>query len=449
MYTFIKPNTFLDRYIKYCNELVDSPNEYHILNGLTLLSSVAHMFCFRGLARDRLNLWTLTLGFSSISRRSTSLFISKDLLEKVDPKLIGPGKFTEEGLYDYFNILPPIDKKVKRTKEQIEADAYLVMSLSDERKPGTLFFSEFGALLKGLEKKDYNAGLKGFLSDLFDNSGLQKRNLSNGKLAIINPYICIIGSSSKDWLEEAIKHNDITGGFLTRFIIYVDHGTNDKWKSPFELVSKDTEKFEQLRNHLATINEFRGNQNIEIASDAKIIFDDWAQEIEFAVREGILSQEEGTENTTLFARKVHHAKKMAALFALSRQVDEGTLSNGVEIQVEDVNNAIECISFFEEKSIGYLKSLNKPAPLHAWFERLELIIKNAGKEGTTRTELLTKTKLTSLQIGKELEVLMNPEDRRVTTIFGSTSGRPVTKYVHTDFFKDSPHSLSEYIKKYG
>ena len=432
MYSFLKPNTFLDRYIKYCNELVDSPNEYHILNGLTLLSSVAHGFCFRGLARDRVNLWTLTLGYSSISRRSTSLFVAKELLEKVDPKLIGPGKFTEEGLYDYFNICPPVDKKKKRTKEEMEADTYLVMSLSDERKPGTLFFSEFGALLKGLEKKDYNAGLKGFLSDLFDNSGLQKRNLSNGKLAIINPYICIIGSSSKDWLEEAIKHNDITGGFLTRFIIYVDHGTNDKWKSPFELVSKDTEKFEHLRNHLAAINEFRGNQSIEIAPDAKEMFDSWAKEIEFAIREGILSNEEGTENTTLFARKVHHAKKMAALFALSRQVDEATLSSGVIIQLDDINNAIECISFFEEKSIGYLKALNKPAPINSPSERLEVVLKQA-KAGLTRNELRTAVRMSAMQLQNELAALMDTEDCRVVKeIKPNEAGRTTTVYIHID-----------------
>ena len=224
----------------------------------------------------------------------------------------------------------------------------------------------------------------------------------------------------------------VSGGFLTRFIIYVDHGLNDKWKSPFELINKDLALFNALRNHLLAIHDFKGNQNIEITSDAKEMFDSWAKEIEFAIRAGILSKEEGTENTTLFARKVHHAKKIAALLAISRQVDSGTLANGVEIQLEDVNNAIECICFFEAKSIGYLRDLNKPAPLRSSSERLEFVIKNAGAEGINRTRLLTKSGMSAYQLQKELDVLK--EDGIIFNSAIPTDGRPVVMYIHKEFY---------------
>lgn len=421
MFNFIEKNSFLDRYLSYTSELTDATPEFNILAGLSLLSSVSHSFCWFGKKSDRLNLWGILIGPSSISRKSTVIGIAKEILTLVDPELIGPSEFTTEGLHAHFGI---------KLEEKKDKSPFEVSTLDDSKKAGTFFFNEFGGLLKQMEKKDYLSGLKNLLADLYDNSGIFRKQLSKTS-SVINPYINILAGSSPKWFEEAINGGDITGGLLTRFIFFVDRGVNAKWKSALTLVSKDKDKQLELVDHLRKLHAHTGHIPIDITDEARLIFDDYSKEFEFMLREEMLK--DGQENMTLFARKIVFIKKIAGLLCLSRSLDNfPVLPSPPIVSIEDVNNAIECISFFEEKSIGYLKSLNKPTPLKSSSERLEFVIKNTGEEGISRTRLLQKSHMPAFQLQKELDVLK--EDGIIFDPLRATNGRPVVVYVHKDFY---------------
>lgn len=424
--------SFLDKYIQYGNELTDAPSEFHLMFGLSLLSSVCHGFCLNDNPSDRFNLWSLIVGPSAISRKSTALHIANDILQRVNVGLLGPNDFSGEGLWTFFNVCPEKDKKKKMTPDELIAEQYLVQSMTDERKPGALFFSEFGGMMKNFQK-DYNAGLKQFLADLYDNSGFKKRQLSNGKLAIINPYLTVAAASSSDWFEKSISAGDIGGGFLNRFIYFIDYGRSDTdWKSPLERRSKDVKKRQELIDHLKSLDQMKGNHSIIFNEEAKLMFNTWAKELDDLFKLFIQNENEGQKSNPLFARKTLQALKISCLLALSREVSLGSALQAPEVTLEDVNQAIDCVEFFDTASKSYLQSLVKPTTVNSISERLEFVIKNRGTEWIDRTTLCKKAKLTSLQLQHELQALI--DDGVIVSSMIPSEGRPIKKYLHKDFY---------------
>ena len=103
-----------------------------------------------------------------------------------------------------------------------------------------------------------------------------------------------------------------------------------------------------------------------------------------------------------------------------------------EVNLEDVNQAIECVEFFDTASKSYLQSLVKPVEINSPSERLEVVLKQA-KAGLTRNELRTAVRMSAMQLQNELAALMDTEDCRVVKeIKPNEAGRTTTVYIHID-----------------
>lgn len=191
-----KPETvaFLDRYTKWCDKFTDAPLQYHQSVAYWMIGSVIGRNCFMTVGDQQIfpNIWLLVLGPSSFYRKTTSIFIARKMLKAICPESLISDQWTMESL----------------------------IAIMQTEPKGIMIHSEFKSFLSVLQK-DYNHGAQSFLTELYDcNSFSRVRGTSDIKrYSIESPFLSLAAASTMEWLQNSIKHEDISGGFLARFLV--------------------------------------------------------------------------------------------------------------------------------------------------------------------------------------------------------------------------------------
>ena len=243
-------DTFVDSYIKFGLQVTDAPVEFHQFLALGTLAGYLGNKVYLPYGDDNLypNLWLCLLARSSAFRKSTALRISKKILRNVTPDTILPNDFSQEAFYK---------------------------TLSSGIGYGTLYIDEF-AKLKGLLDREYNIGLKGFLTELFDGLIGHKRKLTNVEYIMPdNTIINLFTSSTIDWLLETIKESDILGGLLPRFTMVPVYKKAQTYAMPPAVLGAAKDG---LYNHLYALNHIKGP--MMLSAEAKALYDKWYYEFE-------------------------------------------------------------------------------------------------------------------------------------------------------------------------
>lgn len=195
---------FVENYISYAGEFIDSPEIYHKYMAYYLMSSVIqrNIFWKSGDHDKYCNLWLIMIGKSRRYRKSTSYKAGLKLLEPFEyDKEENPvgkiymyeHKFSEEGLLDSL----------------------------EEKAQGVLYIDEFTGLLDQF-KKDYMLGMKQFLTSIYDcQNKVTGRTRKGGKKKAENCYFNFGGTSTQEWWEDSISTQKIKSGFFARFIYLI------------------------------------------------------------------------------------------------------------------------------------------------------------------------------------------------------------------------------------
>jgi hypothetical protein len=85
-----------------------------------------------------------------------------------------------------------------------------------ERWQGLLTYSEFSGALATFGR-DYMAGTKELLSDLYDCPETYVRMIGSQTWTLKHVCLSIFAASQTDWFLEKLKAGDLRGGFLARF----------------------------------------------------------------------------------------------------------------------------------------------------------------------------------------------------------------------------------------
>lgn len=188
---FPQESEFVNQFVKWASSTTDAPLQF--LLGGALISMSAAMGR-KVLLNNRIypNLWLALIGESSISRKSTSIYLAKMLCEKAGIATF-PDRLTPESFYETLSLYPQ----------------------------GLFALSELGGWL-GSFNRNYAIGFKQDMAELYDcpSEFTRIRKGAKGKVIrfkITNPYICIIGASTLEWFEQNIQNDDSGGGFLPRF----------------------------------------------------------------------------------------------------------------------------------------------------------------------------------------------------------------------------------------
>jgi hypothetical protein len=83
--------TFIDRYVEYGWSVTDAPRQYHVAGGAIILSAIIcpHVTLPARHTKIRPNIWAMILAGTTVTRKSTSRWISPfGHLEKYSPLTI-------------------------------------------------------------------------------------------------------------------------------------------------------------------------------------------------------------------------------------------------------------------------------------------------------------------------------------------------------------------------
>ncbi len=170
------------------------PNEFHLFVFLTMISALVGDKIFFNEGNDTVypNIWTMLVGQSGTSRKSTAFRPSLKILGKIDEvNLLAPSA-SPEGFY----------------KE-----------LEEYEGVGLLRHTELGTLLGSL-RKDYMGGFVDFLCEMYDPmSAPLRRRLSKDTTNIDKLAVSWIAATTPDSLNKCGASSRIASGFLPRWNI--------------------------------------------------------------------------------------------------------------------------------------------------------------------------------------------------------------------------------------
>lgn len=246
--------------------------------------------------------------------------------------LIGPsgiGKSTAMRDIAVNHLIPQLPEDLKpnlltgkSTKEAIHQDLVVCPK-------SIILASELANLFS---KEKYNEGMIPYFTDLLDLAPARVRTKSGGNMVIQRPECCVMGGSTKQWLQDMLPNNAGEGGFLPRFLIV-----------------KEDYKFQRIadpRRHMTD------EQRAELAAQREKVFYDFTRLVR--VNEGLIdfADYEASDAYTSWydtfvpesgslapfaARAGAHVLRLALLLAVS--------CGRSNISVEDVRSAICLYSY--------------------------------------------------------------------------------------------------------
>src|SRR5690349_567865 len=188
-----QPEGFIERYQSWATTRTDAPKEFHVGGALMALSASLSdkMMAPTAFGDVRPNIWVMLMADSTISRKTTSMRLSMEISE-------GAGN----------DVLLATDGSIEGLLTELEARTGMTsMFMRDE----------FTSLVAGAKKKDYMSGFLTDLCGLYD-GGRVKRRLRKEVIAVNNPVFLLFAGGVESKLLELLGHEDITSGFIPRFI---------------------------------------------------------------------------------------------------------------------------------------------------------------------------------------------------------------------------------------
>ena len=188
-----KNDTFLERYITWATSLGDAAPQYHQAGGLVILSALLSGSVQLPTAYGNMytNLWFMILADTTLTRKSTAMDISVDLLAEIDSDLIMATDGSIEGLLQGLSLRPS--------------------------KPSIFLRDEFTGLLDSMTKKDYMSGMPELLTKLYDGK-LQKRMLRKEIIEVKDPRLIIFAGGIRSKTQQLLTLEHVSSGFMPRFV---------------------------------------------------------------------------------------------------------------------------------------------------------------------------------------------------------------------------------------
>lgn len=294
------PQTFsgdhlINTYKEYMATISDASADFAISAGLALISGLSQRRVIIPSMSSKIlypNLWIMLLGASGISRKSTTIWPVRRIVNDIAPDILLPDKMTEESTFMYFN---------KRHNSQ----AFLIAD-------------EFAGTLANLDKQ-YAMGYKQLLMKLYDCIDHEKRTLKTSEEEIKNAYLSILAGGTPIGVMKYLSDKDIESGFLPRFmIVYPPLPTPRR-------ILKRTAKADTLLRRVAA-EAFMYSTLLSVSTihavydfDAFDYISSYYYNKELEVRKNYSST-----NGSLFAREMEQTFKVSTLIALDHLIESAS-----------------------------------------------------------------------------------------------------------------------------
>ena len=283
---------FVRKYVECFEPTTEAPRQYHVAVAVSLLSLAVGRDAWIELAGSlHLNLYILILGPTTEVRKSTAIGAGKRVLRE------GAEQFPDA--LDAAWLLP---------SGTVSSEALIERLAKTDR--ALMEFDEFAALLAAAKSKRYAADLKERLTEVYNcwTPGRLARDVT------IPPgpcYLNLIAATTRARFESEIEVDDISSGFLGRFLI-VYAAANDRvlaWPP-----APDPSAMHLIQMLLAEVAEkVRGEITFE--DGAKAAITDWYEQKRRSLREA----DDAAHALPIFFRLDSTVRKLAALFEIAER----------------------------------------------------------------------------------------------------------------------------------
>ena len=393
------PDTgFIKGYMEYLRTCTDAPVIYHYGTIMTVLSvacSGADIMCRypKGSRYLPTPIWSVLVGDSGSSRKSSSMSAGVDMLERAKSIMPNP------------EVLLPADGSLEAWHD------FLV-----ENEQALLYRDEL-AVLFDQSKRNYSDGLKHWLMELYTGRPRTRVTLkgkATGKASTIQrPRLGILGAIPPDTFSKKAQHSDWLSGFLARFTFWP--GDREWWmRYPRADLKKETELVKWL-NKVAC----KRTGYIEIGEEPNNRIADWVyQEVE-KPRKHLSS-----EMYSHLVRYQDLALRLAAMHAVGRCTSSKEVPTVTDEDIDIVLTALDLL----KQSISVLFPLTQKNEETRIEDRIIELIGQKRKNPMKRTELQKRLpELSRAKLSKILKALTeNGDIKRVK--LPQKRGRPAWGY---------------------
>jgi hypothetical protein len=340
-------DAFVKDYKTWAAVATDAPIQYHELCAYIGLSAVVT----QGLRLEtnwgnfRPHLWGLLLGESTLTRKTTSMNLIKDMLIEIEPELIVASGGSIEGI---------------------------ISAIAERPKRVSMFFQdEVSGLFDSMNKKEYLAGMAETFTLMYDVPKHLPRVLRRETIILQEPYFMFFGGGIRDRLYSIINEEYVLSGFMPRFLVV--SGENDL--STLRATGPPTQLSTGLKDRVvSTLSDLRDVYTAEVpvqlgkqhmmmprTVDAKISTEGWEF---FADMERQLVTAGHDAHNQMVAlptmqRLAFSTLKMAMLTAATRRGPSD--SNELEVTVDDIKQSAFYIQQWGVHSIDLVNNAGRPS----------------------------------------------------------------------------------------
>lgn len=436
-------HSFLKRYCEYAGALTDAYPEYHLHNGLAILSGVAarrvHIHLTTGWTYP--NLWTLSLGQSSTSKKSTAVSIAKDVYNTARRHtetipLMLPAETSPQGLVS--TIATRTTYTLKDGKTKVVENPLMFPA----QRP--FWRDEWSGFVEGL-KRGWAETLKTILMVMHDCDDSYVRTLRSEQIELENIYLPINSSTTPEGLADLTVHpRDYVSGWMPRFLI--THPTYQKnTKYVGEFTDGMNMQKDEIVKHLVKIDALIGfdSRRIRLADAALVHWNEWVDQNQQKLTAG----DDNELAASLFARLATYALKIATLVHISNLRLDSVFNNVVS--GDAISYTIQLVDEFYYPDALEFAELCRITDDRNNVDKVEAIIKRYSP--VAHSTALKNSHLRSADFKDAIATLEEREDIRVDIIEGMT--KPIITYHYKNSGDNSQvrtihtvHSLSRDVR---
>lgn len=374
-----KVRTFVEDYTEWASSLGDAAEQYHQAGALiilsALLSGIVRLPTSFGTVKP--NLWFMILADTTLTRKSTAMDITMDLLEEVDSSVILATDGSIEGLMTSLSTRPG--------------------------QPSIFLRDEFSGLLEAMTKKDYYAGMAETLTKLYDGK-LQKRVLRKEVIEVKDPTLILFAGGIKNKVCGLLTMEHVSSGFVPRFVFITAESDIARVRPLGPPTLRDTTGREKILATMRALREFyfsepRLYKNEEgrfvyeqpEPYDAELTRETWTRynDLERKMMQVALKSSQPELLTPTYDRLCKSALKTAVLIAASRS---RPVNNRVTVELVDLLVAIRYLEGWRAYTNDVI---NNVGLTHAENEFGKILGAVVREPGIARSKLMQRYHLTA------------------------------------------------------
>jgi len=412
-------NHFISQFLTYANQMTDGYQEYKILAGFWLLSSLTQRKPYIDLATTSdgifLNVWAQFLGLSSLARKTTIIDIARHFFAYSKREPLTDTDYSLEG---YLETL---------------AQTPILAMINDEV---STVFQKMG--------QKYTAGYNEFECKLYDCNSQNKRLASGGKkepkiYPVENPFITKLYGTTFVKYKRSMSIPDFDSGFGFRFLYAAP--TYDFEQRPPRIRTvhdiKERSKMEERTANLYCL--FSQPQTFSMSVDRDAM--DYYVNVDFNTQNEIRHKPNQEFIGSAWSRYSIYILKLAALIEIGKE----PISQAITL--ESVKIATSMVLDYFLSTICDIYNLLTVDPKNNKIDKIIEVLKDS-KGIVSHSVLLRKTRLEAKEFRNLIATTI--ESGQVEPISGKNpkNGKVTTYYLYVDCDKiifENPSSSSSQI----